>query len=87
MDLESKNKIKSNLEKKLYLLIKTELSDLVKLSKLNFKNNYVRALCYQLFENNGVVKRDSIKQIIKNISKENRPDLRKAGIKIGRYHI
>ena len=87
LDLESKNKIKSNLEKKLYLLITTELSDLVKLSKLNFKNNYVRALCYQLFENNGVVKRDSIKQIIKNISKENRPDLRKAGIKIGRYHI
>ena len=87
LDLESKNKIKSNLEEKLYLLITTELSDLVKLSKLNFKNNYVRALCYQLFENNGVVKRDSIKQIIKNISKENRPDLRKAGIKIGRYHI
>tara|TARA_B100000965_G_scaffold246074_1_gene206532 strand:+ start:660 stop:3152 length:2493 start_codon:yes stop_codon:yes gene_type:complete len=87
LDLESKNKIKSNLEEKLYLLITTELSDLVKLSKLNFKNNYVRALCYQLFENNGVVKRDNIKQIIKKISKENRPDLRKAGIKIGRYHI
>jgi len=87
LDLDSKNKIKLNLEEKLHKLITTELSDLVKLSKLKFKNNYVRALCYQLFENNGVVKRESINQIIKNISKENRPDLRKAGIKIGRYHV
>ena len=87
LDLDSKNKIKLNLEKKLHTLITTELSDLVKLSKLNFKNNYVRALCYQLFENNGVVKREKINQIIKNISKESRVDLRKTGIKIGRYHI
>jgi len=87
LDLDSKNKIKSNLEKKLHAFVTTELLDLVKLSKLNFKNNYVRALCYQLFENNGVVKRDNVNKIVKNISKENRPDLRKAGIKIGRYHI
>ena len=87
LDLDSKNKIKLNLEKKLNTLITTELADLVKLSKLNFKNNYVRALCYQLFENNGVVKREKINQIIKNISKESRPDLRRSGIKIGRYHI
>jgi len=87
LDLDSKNKIKLNLEKKLHTLITTELADLVKLSKLNFKNNYVRALCYQLFENNGVVKREKINQIIKNISKESRPDLRRSGIKIGRYHI
>ena len=50
MDLESQEKTKINLEQKLHTLIKTELSDLVRLSKLNFKNNYVRALSYQLFE-------------------------------------
>ena len=72
MDLESYEKTKINLEQKLNFLIKTELSDLVKLSKLNFKNNYVRALSYQLFENNGVIKRESAKQFINNISKENR---------------
>jgi len=87
MDLESQEKTKLNLEHKLYSLIKTELADLVRLSKLNFKNNYVRALSYQLFENNGVIKRESTKQFISNISKENRFELRKAGIKIGRYHI
>ena len=33
------------------------------------------------------MKRDSIKQMIKNINKEDRLSLKKAGIKIGRYHI
>ena len=65
----------------------TELSDLVNLSKSKFKNNYVRALCFQLFENNGVMKRETVHQMIKNISKEDRLSLKKAGVKIGRYHI
>ena len=86
-DLESREKLKINLEKRLYELISSGLSDLVNLSKAKFKNNYVRALCYQLFENNGVIKREIVHQITKNISKEDRLDLRKAGVKIGRYHI
>jgi|TARA_Y100000310_G_scaffold129915_1_gene129082 ATP-dependent RNA helicase SUPV3L1/SUV3 len=87
IDLESKEKLKVNLEKKLYLLISSELSDLVNLSKSKFKNNYARALCYQLFENNGVIKREIVHKMIKNISREERLSLRKIGIKIGRYHI
>jgi ATP-dependent RNA helicase SUPV3L1/SUV3 len=87
IDLESKEKLRLNLEKKLYELISLELSDLVNLSKAKFKNNYARALCYQLFENNGVIKRNSVQQMIKNINKEDRISLRKAGVKIGRYHI
>ena len=87
IDQDSKIKLKNYLEKKLYELINTELSDLVNLSKAKFKNRYVRALCYQLFENNGVIKRESLYQMIKSISKEDRVGLRKAGIKIGRYHI
>jgi len=87
MTLESKETLKENLEKKLYSIISTELSDLVNLSKSNLKNNYARALCYQLFENNGVIKREKVNETIKNITKEDRLILRKAGIKIGRYHI
>ncbi len=87
IDLESKKKLKINLESKLTKLIKTDLSDLVNLSETKFKNSYVRALCYQLFENNGIMKRENINQIVKNISKEDRVNLKKAGIKIGRYHI
>jgi len=87
IDLESKKKLRINLENKLYKLILNELSDLVNLGKSQFKNNYVRALSYQLFENNGVMKREAVHKMIKNISKEDRVNLRKAGIKIGRYHI
>ena len=87
IDLESRAKLRINLEKKLYTLISSELSDLVNLSKSKFKNNYARALCYQLFENNGVIKREIVHKMMKNISKEDRLSLRKIGVKIGRYHI
>jgi len=87
IDQDSKKKLKDNLEKKLYELIETELSTLFNLNNTKFKNNYLRALCYQLFESNGVIKREMVDQIIKNISKEDRVRLKKAGIKIGRYHI
>ena len=87
IDLDSKDLLKNNLEKKLHNLIKEELSDLVNLINKNFENSYVRALCYQLFENNGIIKRDTINHVIKNIPKESRVILWKAGIKIGRYHI
>ena len=81
IDPESKEKLKLNLEKKIYELILSELSNLVDLSKAKFKNNYARALCYQLFENNGVIKREMVHQMIKNISKEDRISLRKVGVK------
>ena len=87
IDLESKEKLRINLEKKLITLISSELSDLVNLGKSKFKNNYARALCYQLFENNGVIKREAVHKMMKNISKEDRLSLRKIGVKIGRYHI
>ena len=58
-------------------LIKTELSDLVNLKNTNTKNNYARALCFRLFENNGIIKRDSLNQITKELPQEERSNLRK----------
>ena len=87
IDVESKEKLKNSLEEKLNSIIKNELSDLVNLTKQKFKNSYVRALCFQLFENNGIIKRENSNEIIKNIPKEERVNLRRAGIKIGRYHV
>ena len=87
IDQESKDKLRNNLENKLKKNITTELDDLVKLSEGKFANNYVRALCFQLFENNGVMKRDMIDKMVKNITKDDRANLRRAGVKIGRYHI
>ena len=68
-------------------LINTELKDLVNLNKFEQKNSSVRALCYQLFENNGVLKRDSVNEFIKKLKQEDRRTLRSLGVKIGRYHI
>ena len=87
IDLESKGKLKIFLENWISTLIKTELSDLVNLKNTNTKNNYARALCFRLFENNGIIKRDSIDQITKKLPPEERSNLRKKGVKIGRYHI
>ena len=51
------------------------------------KNQYLRALAFRLYESNGVLKRNEVKEIVSSISKEDRRQLRELGIKIGRYHI
>jgi ATP-dependent RNA helicase SUPV3L1/SUV3 len=63
------------------------LGDLINLTKINIENQYLRALAYQLYENNGILKRKKIEEIIKLISKEERKKLWNMGIKIGRYHV
>jgi ATP-dependent RNA helicase SUPV3L1/SUV3 len=87
LDLDSKNKLIEFFNDWLKNLINTELKDLVNLNKFEQKNSSLRALCYQLFENNGVLKRDSVNEFIKNLTQEDRRALRSKGIKIGRYHI
>ena len=47
----------------------------------------MRALAYNLYENNGVIKRDNIKIILKKLGQTERKTLRDAGVKFGRYHI
>ena len=44
-------------------------------------------MVFQLYENNGVVKRRDIDKIVKSIPPEERKKLWGMGIKIGRYHI
>ena len=63
------------------------LGDLINLTKIKIENQYLRALSFQLYENNGVLKRKNIDEIIKLISKEERKKLWNMGIKIGRYHV
>lgn len=87
IDVDSKEKLQSFLEQWIRNLIKNELYDLVNLKNVKHKNGYTRALCFQLFEKNGILKRESVQDIIKNLSKEDRFFIRKMGVKIGRYHI
>ncbi len=63
------------------------LSDLISLTKHKISNQYLRGLVFQLYENNGVVKRSNVDKIVKLIPAEDRKKLWGMGIKIGRYHI
>ena len=84
---ESKLKLSKFLHKWLSNYIHSLLGDLIKLTKYKISNQYLRGLLFQLYENNGVIKRNKVKQIVKLIPKDERKKLWGMGVKIGRYHI
>ena len=84
---DSKSKLTIFLNKWLSNYINEVLGDLIKLTKHNINNQYLRGLVFQLYERNGVVKRSEVKKIVKSIPSEERKKLWGMGIKIGRYHI
>ena len=67
--------------------INTDLKSLTDLKTINNSNASIRALAYQLYENNGVIKREQAKDFVKNLSQDERKILRSLGVKFGRYHI
>ena len=84
---EAKFKLTMFLNKWLTNYINEVLGDLMKLTKHKISNQYLRGLVFQLYENNGVIKRKEIDKIVKLIPGEERKRLWGMGIKIGRYHI
>ena len=87
LDDVSKSKLENFLKNWLGDYTKIVLGDLINLNKESVSNKYIRALMFQLFENNGVIKRDEVDDIIKSIKTEDRKKIWSLGIKIGRYHI
>ena len=87
IDLSTKEELLDFLNIWLKNFIAEELNDLINLTKLKNKNNYLRALAFRLYENNGILKRIEVEDIVKKITKEERKQFRNLGIKIGRYHI
>jgi len=87
LKLDSKTRLINYLNKWLRNYTNEVLGDLIKLTKHEIKNQYLRGLVFQLYENNGVVKRDEVNEIVKSIPVEERKKLWGMGIKIGRYHI
>ena len=87
LELETKLKLEGFLEKWFNNYINEILGDLINLTKQKVENQYLRALVFQLYEKNGVIKRDEIDTIVKLIPSEERKKLWKMGIKIGRYHV
>jgi len=87
LKLDSKTRLINYLNKWLRNYTNEVLGDLIKLIKHEIKNQYLRGLVFQLYENNGVVKREEVNDIVKSIPAEERKKLWGMGIKIGRYHI
>ena len=84
---DEKSELKQHIKNWITLHIDEMLGDLINLTKIKIENQYLRALAYRLYEDNGVLKRTNVKEIIDLIPKEERKKLWNMGIKIGRYHI
>ncbi len=84
---DSKSKLMKFLNNWLAKYINEVLGDLVLLTKHKITNQFLRGLVFQLYENNGVIKRNDVDKIVKSIPAEERKKLWGMGIKIGRYHI
>ena len=87
IDLQSKEKLEIFLKNWFENYINHLLGDLINLTKQKIDNQYLRALVFQLYEKNGVIKRNEIENIIKLIPSEERKKLWKMGVKLGRYHV
>ena len=87
VETEDKNKLQNFLKKWLSEKINNELGSLLKLKDIKSSSPSTRALSYMLYENNGVLKRDKIEKLLKQIDQKERKILRDQGVKFGRYHI
>ena len=75
INFESKEKLENFLRKWFDNYIKEVLGDLINLTKQKTNNQYLRALVFQLYEKNGVIKRSEIDKIVKLVPSEERKKL------------
>ena len=87
IEAAEQKKLQENLEKWLKEKIKFVLKSLIDLRSLKESNSSIRALAYQLYENNGVLKRDKVSEYLKKLGQDERKILRNLGVKFGRYHV
>jgi len=87
LEQNQKQKLNVFLEDWLKNKIETTLKSLVDLKNLKEKNSSIKALAYQLYEGNGVLKREQVSEYLKNLGQDQRKILRDLGVKFGRYHI
>jgi len=87
LEQNQKQKLILFIERWIKIKINTVLKSLVELKDLKEKNSSIKALAYQLYENNGVLKRDQVSDYLKNLGQNERQILRNLGVKFGRYHI
>ena len=87
LEQNQRNKLSEFLDKFLKSKVNTILESLIDLKNLKDKNSSIKALAYQLYENNGVLKRENVSEYLKILGQNERKILRDLGVKFGRYHV
>ena len=87
IELAQQKKLLQYLEKWMEEKINNVLKSLIDLRNLKESNSSIRALAYQLYENNGVIKREMVSDYLKKMGQDERKVLRDLGVKFGRYHV
>ena len=87
LETADKQKLSKFIEKWIKEKINTTLKSLIDLKNLKESNSSIKALAYQLYENNGVIKREIVSDYLKKLGQDERKILRDLGVKFGRYHI
>ena len=87
VEIDQKKKLEIFIKKWLKNKVNTVLQSLIELKNLKDKHSSIKALAYQLYENNGVIKRENVSEYLKDLGQSERKILRDLGVKFGRYHI
>ena len=87
IDASEQKKLQIFLEKWINKKINLILKSLIDLKNYKDNKSNIRALAYQLYENNGVIKREDVIDYTKALDQKERKILRDIGVKFGRYHI
>jgi ATP-dependent RNA helicase SUPV3L1/SUV3 len=87
VETNQKKKLGEYINKWIQNKINTVLKNLIDLKNLKENNSSIKALAYQLYENNGVLKREQVSEYLKILGQNERKILREIGVKFGRYHI
>ena len=87
IDTSEQKKLQVFLEKWINKKINLILKSLIDLKNYKDNKSNIKALAYQLYENNGVIKREDVIDYTKALDQKERKILRDIGVKFGRYHI
>ena len=87
LEQNQKKKLSDFIGKWLKNKISSVLKSLIDLKNIQEKNSSTKALAYQLYENNGVIKREQVSEYLDKLDQNERKILRNIGVKFGRYHV
>jgi ATP-dependent RNA helicase SUPV3L1/SUV3 len=87
LENDDKQKLSEFIENWIKEKINLVLKSLIDLKNLKESNSSIKALAYQLYESNGVIKREVVAEYLKKLGQDERKILRDLGVKFGRYHV